>query len=140
MEEMMNTLFKELEGKSNFFSEKGASEDDVAKAEKTLGLRFADDYREYLVHYGSVSCGGHELTGFSEDEYLDVVNVTLTNRKRNPNLTQSLYVIEEAHIDDIVVWQSSSGEIFQTQYQGYPQKVYASLKEYISTFENRDSE
>ena len=80
------------------------------------------------------------MTGFSEDEYLDVVNVTLTNRKKNPNLTQSLYVIEEAHIDDIVIWQSSSGDIFQTQYQGSPKKVFASLVEYVSTFENRDSE
>ncbi len=58
-------------------------------------VRFADDYIEMLQKYGSVSCGGHELTGLSNDEELDVVKVTLKNLERNQNIMIPLYVLEE---------------------------------------------
>ena len=130
----MNSIIEELKRKSNFFCEKGASAEDIKDAEKALGLRFADEYKEYLQHYGSVSCGGHELTGFSADISLDVVYATQQNLRKNPNVKDPLYVIEETHVDGIVIWQAGSGEIFESEYKGVPRKVYDSFTEYISTF------
>ena len=88
----------------------------------------------YLQHYGSVSCGGHELTGITTDNNLDVVLVTKRNLKKNPSVTMPLYVIEETHMDGIVVWQASTGEVFQTEYMDLPLKIYDSLAEYVSSF------
>ncbi len=136
----MSTLIEELKKKGNFYCEKGASIEMIKKAEEVLNLRFADDYKEYLQQFGSVSCGGHELTGVSEDPELDVVKVTTKNRKKNKNVSMPLYVVEETHIDGRVIWQSETGEIFKTEYKEAPEIIFGSLTEYVATFENRDAD
>ena len=134
----MSRIIEEFSKKSNFYSEKGASDEMIKQAEVALGLKFADDYKEYLHLYGAVSCGGHELTGFSEDVNLDVVKVTLKNIEKNQNVNLPLYVIEETHIDGIVIWQSESGGVYKTDYKETPVKIYESFIEYVSTFENKE--
>ena len=134
----MSKIIEELNKKSCLYYEKGASIEAIKKAEEALGLKFDEDYKEYLRQFGSVSCGGHELTGISEDEALDVVKVTIYNRERNQNVRIPIYVIEETHIDGIVIWQAETGEIFQTGYKEVPEKIFESLMEYVSTFENRE--
>lgn len=133
----MSTIINELNKKSHFYCEKGAPTESIENAEKKLGLKFADDFKEYLVTYGTVSCGGHELTGFSDDTAIDVVQATLRNLEKNQNVKIPLYVVEETHIDGIVIWQSESGEIYKTEYKGAPNKLYNSLTEYVATFENK---
>ena len=133
----MRPLIEEFKQKSNFCCEKGASLEEINRAEVTIGMTFAAEYKDYLQQFGSASCGGHELTGISEDASLDVVQVTLANIERNPNIKMPLYVIEETHIDGIVIWQASSGEVFKAEYKGEPKKVYDSLMDYVLTFENK---
>ena len=130
----MNTISESFKNKRNFFCERGASIEEIESAEKELNVVFADDYKEYLRLYGSVSCAGHELTGISEDENLDIVNATILNHKRNHNIPESYYTVEDTHIDGIVIWQIKSGEIFQADYNMEPVKIHNSLAEYISTF------
>lgn len=136
----MSVIIDELKKKSHFYCEEGVPEELIDQAENTLGLKFADDYKEYLRKFGSVSCGGHEMTGFSEDAEIDVINVTLQNWKKNPNIGRPLYVVEETHIDGIVIWQSESGEIFKTEYKGTPEQIHKSLVEYVSTFEDKEEQ
>ena len=130
----MSLFIENLKEKNDFYYEKGASLDDIKRAEEALGLVFSEDYKKCLQLYGSISYGGHELTGFSEDESLDVINVTLNNLKKNNNIKIPLYVIEETHMDGIVIWQAPTGEIYQTGYKGVPEKIYESLEEYMATF------
>ena len=122
----MSSIIEELKRKSDFYCEEGVSEEQIAKAENSLGLVFASDYKEYLRQYGSVSCGGHELTGFSADANLRVVDVTIENKKRNPSIPATLYVVEETHIDGIVIWQDRTGAIYKTEYKAPPKKEYNS--------------
>ena len=133
----MSSIIEELQQKSDFFCERGVSEEEIKNAEDALGTIFAEDYKDYLSQYGSVSCGGHELTGVSEEQSLDVVRVTLRNRLNNPSIRTPLYVVEETHIDGIVIWQDSNGEVLQSEYQGPALKKYESLTDYVSTFTNR---
>lgn len=136
----MSSIIDELKMKSNFYCEVGASTEEIKKAEETLGLRFADDYIEYLQQFGAVSCGGHDLTGFSKDSELDVVKVTLKNIKKNQKVSLPLYVVEETHLDGVVIWQLGSGEVFRTEYKEAPEKIFDSLAEYVSTFENKEED
>jgi hypothetical protein len=131
----VNSIIEELRKKRDYFSERGASEETIRNAERTLDLSFADEYREYLQRCGSASCAGHELTGISADKSLDVVRVTKHHLDNNPNVTIPLYVVEEAHVDGIVIWQSPTGEIYQTEYKDSPHKIYSSLSEYVLTFQ-----
>lgn len=42
-----------------------------------------------------------------------------------------MYAIEQVHIDDIVIWQSESGEVYQTVGDSKPEKIANSIIEYI---------
>lgn len=127
----MSELIEVMRCKPFFYAEKGASVNQIEQAEKYLGIEFALDFKEYLRKFGAVSFDGHELTGFSADKNLDVVEVTKKNWHKY-SVEKNIYVIEEAHIDGIVIWQAPSGEIYLTEPGFQIHKICNSLLEYIS--------
>ena len=127
----MNELIEIMRCKPDFYAEKGVSMFQIEQAETVLGLRFAPAFKECLREFGAVSFGGHELTGFSADPNLDVVRVTQKNRSKN-NVGKNLYVIEEAHIDGIVIWQDANGIVYETTPKSEAKKIAHSLVEYIN--------
>lgn len=128
---ILSKLIEEIKSIPNFYAEKGASALQIKQAELSLGLNFALDFKECLREFGSVSVDGHELTGFSADKNLDVVEITLNNRKKH-NVGNNLYVIEETHIDEIVIWQDSDGTVYETTPYSKPQEIAKSLIEFVS--------
>ena len=109
----------------------GVSADQIADAEKALALRFAADYREYLLAFGIASASGHEFTGICNSKRLNIVDVTLSEKSITPGIPQDWYVLEEANIDGIVIWQNSIGEIFQTQPGREAVKLSGSICDYL---------
>ena len=103
----------------------------IINAEKALGLNFSKDYREYVKHFGTIVFYGHELTGLNTVKYKNVVYLTLNEKNNYDNIADDWYVIEELHIDGIVIWQSSTGEIYQTAPGTKPFKIFDSLAEFI---------
>ena len=61
-----------------------------------------------------------------------MVDVSLSARAAQPAIPRDLYVLEEANIDGIRVWQSGAGEVFQTQPGAEPVKLAASIREYLN--------
>ena len=127
----MSSIVHALKQREDFRSLGSVSPDAVSAAEKALGLAFAEDSREYVEAYGTAWFDGHELTGVCPFPRLNVVEVTQDERLYNPDIPHNLYVIEQAHIDGIVIWQSSSGEMYQTSPGSKPLKLCNSLNEYI---------
>lgn len=112
---------------------KGASQEDIEKAEDILKIIFSSDYREYLKKYGAVLFDGHELTGISKAKQLDVVSVTQEQRKYyTAEDAKDMYVIENLNIDGVIIWQGSDGTIYETQ-GNRKNKIYASFAEYIKS-------
>lgn len=109
----------------------GAGADEISAAQESLQLVFARDYAEYTSAYGIASANGHELTGVCKFPRLNVVRVTEEERGRGHGEDLSWYVIEQAGIDDLVAWQSPSGEVFMTSPGAAPEKVADSLLEYM---------
>ena len=126
---MLNQL---LSKKPAFLYTGPATHEDIEKAEAALQLRFSKEYKEYLQQFGVATFQGHELTGITKSNRLNVVSVTEKEREKMPTIPNSFYVLEEAHIDGIVIWQIVSGEVFQTQYGTAEVKLlYKSLVDYI---------
>ena len=98
-----------------------ASQQEIAIAEKKLCLKFANDYREYLRVYGSITFYGHELTGICNAPYKNVVYATLQERDFFDSIPDNWYVVERTNIDSTIIWQSSKGVIFQTSPHTEPQ-------------------
>ena len=115
-----------------YIGSNGRTEEEIVNAEKELDTSFANDYREYLEIIGLACFEGHELTGLTKTARLDVVSVTKEQRMLNQNIPRNWYVIEESHLDGIVIWQSPSGEIYQTAADTPGRKTYYSLMDYVS--------
>ncbi len=107
------------------------SADDITKAEEKLKLSFSAEYKRYLLKFGFATYDGHEITEICKAKRLNVVDVTLSERSITPDVPADWYVIEQLNIDGIVIWQSTSGEIFQTSPNSEPKKIYDSFVEYI---------
>ncbi len=127
----MTSIVDVLKGKEAFSSLNGATKDNIADAENELGVKFTDEYIEYVSALGAVSYYGHELTGVCKAKALDVVGITISEREY-AEVPQDWYVIEQAHIDGIVFWQAHDGKIYQTAGKARAKKVFNSLIEYVS--------
>ena len=130
----MDNLLEIIRSKLYFSSSIGASDEQVLASEKSLGLVFSSEFREYLLAFGFASYDGHELTGISKSSRLNVVDVTIEERKKYPNISSDFYVIEQLHIDDVSIWQTSTGEIYQAMPSSDPIKIHNSLIEYIESY------
>lgn len=126
----MTSVLDALRSAPDFIGGNGRPEEEIQAAEQVLGLSFAPDYREYLRTFGLACFDGHELTGICKASRLNVVDVTLEERKHFP-AASGWYVVEQANIDGIVIWQSPDGEIYQTTPGHPPRKLCYSLTEYI---------
>ncbi|MDO4479026.1 MAG: SMI1/KNR4 family protein [Lachnospiraceae bacterium] len=113
--------------KEDFIAGNGVTKDEVLRAESELGLSFSEEYKEYLMTFGLAMFDGHELTGLGRIERLNVILVTQQMRARFKDIPLDWYVIEDAGIDNIVIWQDSKGKIFFNN-----QEVYDSFSAYIS--------
>ena len=111
---------------------KCVSSKNINEAQHNLGLKFSIDYYSYIKRFGIASVNAHELTGICKSKRLNVVDVTKANRELFNDIPDDWYVIEEAHIDGIVIWQSTDGKIYQTMPGREPIMIAESLAEYIS--------
>ena len=126
----MKDILNLIKNKSKFYSIGNISEENIKEAELILNIRFASDYRMIIKEYGAVTFSGHELTGICNSKRLNVVDVTKEERKYN-KVPEDWYVIEQANIDDIVIWQDTNGVVFQTMPNKKPIKLCNSLFAYI---------
>ena len=128
----MTKLVDFLKSKPGLFSLRSASEQQIAEAERALGVIFSDEYREYVSQFGAASLQSHELTGICPFPRLSVVDVTREQRALNPEVPANLYVVEVLNMDGAIVWQSESGEIYLAQPGAAPTRIAASLVEYLN--------
>lgn len=127
----MSDIIRKLQEKPDFFSRKAASEEQIQSVETLLGLKLAEDYREYVSAFGAATYDGHELTGICSSNRLNVVNVTESERPKFPDVPKDWYVLEQLNIDDVSIWQATSGEVYQLMPGAQPIKISSSLSEYI---------
>lgn len=126
----MADIVKLIQEQPDLYVLDGASEEEIAQSERVLDLRFDTNYRRYTATFGAASFAGHELTGVCKSKRLSVVNVTIAERN-NTKVPPDWYVLEQANIDGIVLWQNSEGTIYQTEHNTKPKKLCDSLEEYI---------
>ncbi|MEE0840866.1 MAG: SMI1/KNR4 family protein [Acutalibacteraceae bacterium] len=129
----MNDIINVINSKNGVIHGKETNENEIKQAELELGLRFADDYRNYIKQFGCMVIGSREITGISSQENYNVVSTTKAQRNYNKNIPENSYVIEQLNIDGIIIWQSSNGEVFQTSPNTAPMKIADSLVEYIQS-------
>ncbi len=129
----MSDIIKVIRSLDKLRSCKPAKDVDIDNAELELCVQFSDEYKTYLAEFGAISARGVELTGLIDAEYINVVSATKEKRKMYPQVPNALYVIEDAAIDGIVIWQDTGGHIYKTTPNSSPEKICDSLAEYLTT-------
>ena len=128
----MTDVLGQIEKLGKYYALGGASPDAVAEAEQALQLTFAPDYRDYTLAHGAISYRSHELTGICASSRLNVVAVTKQEREIDSSIPLTWYVLENIGIDGAIVWQSSTGKVYQTVPGRDPVQIGESLAEYIA--------
>lgn len=110
---------------------KPASEILISDAEIELRVSFAEEYKLYLSNFGAIIADGIELTGISKSEHRSVIALTKREWSLNPKVAHSMYVVENAGVDGIIIWQDKTGSIYQSSPNSEPKVIAKSLAEYL---------
>lgn len=110
----------------------GATNEKITEAEKELGVRFSEEYKQYTAQFGAVAIDGSEYTGVVDDPNLSVVKTTKAARLVTPQASKQWYVIKDLHIDCVIIWQDVDGKIYQTIPYKEPLQISNSMAEYIA--------
>lgn len=128
---MSNGIIETIKKIGVYTKTKPASESDVLRVEKELGIKLADEYKEYVMEYGAIRICGLELTGVTRGQVRDVAVVTKTEKEYNKNISDDMYVVEELGIDSILILQDSEGMIYINSPIHKTKKIFGSLSEYL---------
>lgn len=128
----MKNIIDVLRSMPDFIGSNGRSKEEIELAETMLEVAFARDYRNYLEEIGLACFDGHELTGLTKTDRLNVVTVTMEQRERFGKIASTWYVIEEANIYGIVIWQDTEGFVYEAASNAKVKKVAGSLSEYFT--------
>lgn len=127
----MSQFVNKLKKFDDFIELGGVSQDEINRAENILGVKFAEEYIEYLLECGVASADGHEFTGICKSKRLNVVDVTKEELAKVEDFPEGAYVVEQAHIDGVAIWQIEKGKIYLSQ-DNTMRLLCNSLNEYIN--------
>lgn len=119
-----------------------ASEEEIAAAEKELGVTFPNDYRAFLRHYGTGCLNGFDIFGLPSDRlWGDVVMMNqLASRPRPAHLVKVAddtdgygFYLDIAQMDDagecpvVVLGAGQAGYVVAESFLEFLRKVRAGL-------------
>ena len=128
----MNNVIESMKALNFFSPGEPADSAEISIAEQELGLTFAEDYKAYIAAFGAMDAYGIELTGIIDDERLHVVSATKDAWEFHTHVPHSFYLLEDATIDGILIWQDSSGSVYKSTPGQQPEKICSSLEEYLN--------
>lgn len=129
----MSIIIEHIKNIPDAYYKTGVSVKEIEQAETKLNVKFSKDYIEVLNNFGVLLVNGHEIIGLGSSARLNVIDITTEERELNLEINPKWYVIEQANIDRVVIWQNKQGEIFQTQPEYGFKKIADSLLEYIQS-------
>lgn len=116
---------------------KAAKPKQITDAESQLNVSFSNEYKEYLSEFGAIMADGIELSGIATSEHRNVVSLTKNEWDLNPKVPHNMYVIENTCVDGIIIWQDTTGVVYQTNPNCAPKKIADSLQDYIVNRTNK---
>ena len=120
-------LFTKIEGLKSLG---GCSQEEMQEAEEKLGLKFPEEYKNYLLEYGTARFNGVELCGLNSTGYLNVVEATEQEKSVNHAFPNKMFVIEDLGVDAKLIIGDEKGNIYLLQ-RDKKRLVCASFLEYV---------
>lgn len=127
----MSRIIETIKKLPELITLKPVESEEVENIEIELALRLADEYKEYLEKFGAVMADNVELTGVAKSKNRNVVSVTQREWKANPLIPHTMYVVENVGIDGIIIWQDTTGNIYQSRPNCHAEKIASNLADYL---------
>ena len=109
---------------------KGCTDEQIEEAEKELGLKFPQEYIDYVKAFGCVDFFGHEFTGLNIEGRLNTVNATKKEQSVNDAFPAGFFVLENLGIDAKVIIVDEQGGVYVLQNNSI-NKMSTCISEYI---------
>lgn len=133
----MKTIVDVINSLPELLPLKAATSMQITDAELQLRVSFSNEYKEYLSTFGAIMADGLELSGIAKSEHRNVVSLTKKEWELNPKVPHTMYVVESTCIDGIIIWQDTTGDVYQTSPNHAPKKIADSLQDYIMSRTNK---
>lgn len=127
----MSKIIDVIEKLPGLITLKPAEIQTIENIEIELALPLAEDYKEYLQKFGAAMADNVELTGVTKSKHRNVVVVTRKEWQSNPLIKHTMYVVENLGIEGIIIWQNSSGKIYQSSPNHAAEKIADNLADYL---------
>lgn len=111
------------------------TEEEIEKAEASLGLHFSEEYKDILVNFGAVMVNGHQFNGITRTPGLSVVIATKLARQY-PVIAGGLYVIEDLGMYNSMILQNQAGKVFISNGKSVNQ-IADSIQDFLRKGENQ---
>ena len=109
----------------------GVNKDVVISAEAELGVKFSDDFVEYLVNYGTVELNGNKLFGLGVNGYRNIVRATNKEKSLSENFPQNFVVIYNLGINSVLILLGNDGCVYEYTPQSM-KKIFDNFNQWIS--------
>lgn len=129
----MKEIIERIKEKTKLYHAAGCSVEQIIAAERQLGLRFSDEYRNYVLQYGAISFGAHEFTGLNVDAYIDVIAVTKQEREARDRFPLDCIVVQQLGIEGLILVQDEDGVVYQLDETDQRKYVADSFAAYLTT-------
>lgn len=126
----MSNFVNKLKNIESLSHVKGADMRTIREAEVVLNITFPKEYIELLSEFGAISFFGTEWNGLNIGRDFNVVKATVEARNLYPNFPNDKFILEDLHIDGILILSDSDGFIYEWV-DGTLKKICNSLSEYL---------
>lgn len=117
---------------------KGCTDQQIAEAEAELGLKFPQEYIDYVKEYGCIDFGATEWTGLNIKGRLNTVTATKQEQSVNPDFPKGCFVLEDIGIDARKIVVDSQGKVYMLQYEKVT-ALYKSISDYLRVCVEKNS-
>lgn len=113
----MKDIVEKIKEIDKLYHAKGCTTSQLKEAQSELGIKFPEEYIDYVKEFGAISFYGTEWTGLNVDGYLNVVEVTKQERELNSAFPTDCFVLENQAIDGLITIANENGNVFTVQYE-----------------------
>lgn len=108
----MSDFVEKIKKIKNLGMADGCTFTQIREAEDALGLKFPEEYKDYVLEFGCIDFGPTEWTGLNIKGRLDTVHATQKARAENDKFPPKCFVLEDWGIEGRKIIVNEKGAVF----------------------------
>ena len=107
-----SAIANKIKSNKNINVIEGCTDKEINEAERSLNMKFPNEYKTILKEFGCIDFGACEWTGLNIKGHLNVVTATLKEKSVNKDFPEKHFVLEDFNIDAKKAIVNERGNVF----------------------------